>query len=137
MTGSRTNLPALYAAIMTAFALFATVLLAPLPGLAQDSASYFDQPSQQFRPLALGRDDETATLLAIAKTLSEVGDGATYVWQRADGRLSGTFKPVRTFRDQTGRLCRDLSIALTTAEYTRRMSGAACRAPDGSWTLKG
>jgi surface antigen len=76
-------------------------------------------------------------LLAIAKTLSEVGDGATYVWQRADGRLSGTFKPVRTFRDQAGRLCRDLSIALTTAEYTRRMAGAACRTPDGSWTLKG
>jgi hypothetical protein len=137
MNGSRNSLPALYATILTGFALFAAVLIAPLPGFAQDSASYLEQPPYQSRPLALGRDDETATLLAIAKTLSEVGDGATYVWQRADGRLSGTFKPVRTFRDQAGRLCRDLAIALTTAEYTRRMSGAACRAPDGSWTLKG
>jgi hypothetical protein len=137
MVGSQSNVTAVLATAVAGFILVAAVYLTPLASFAQERPTRPDFVRQSTPNLNLDPDDEAATLVAIAKTLSEVSDGATYVWQRSNGRLSGSFRPIRTFRDATGRTCRDLAITLTAGPVTRSVTGPACRESDRSWSLSG
>lgn len=85
----------------------------------------------------LDDNDEVAMLDAIHTALSQVGDGATYVWHRNHGRLSGAFQPTQSFKDRTGRICRHLVIMLVAGRHTQKTEGAACRGTDGRWSLEG
>lgn len=85
----------------------------------------------------LDASDEIATLEAIRVALSEVGDGATFVWHRNNGRLSGIVKPTASFKDASGRVCRHIVLVLTTGLRTARAEGVACRLDDGRWQLEG
>ncbi len=44
---------------------------------------------------ALGEREHTAALEAVQLALSEVGDGATYVWHAHSGRISGLVTPTQ------------------------------------------
>jgi hypothetical protein len=100
-------------------------------------------PTMQPRPrLAdhsqdLDDNDEIAALDAIRVALSEVGDGASYVWHRNNGRLSGVIHPTSSFKDGTGRICRHIVLILTTGVRSGRIEGVACRLTDGAWQLEG
>jgi surface antigen len=85
----------------------------------------------------LDDSDEIAALDAIRVTLSEVGDGNSYVWHRNNGRLSGVIHPTGSFRDASGRVCRHIVVVLTTGLHFGRIEGVACRLGDGSWQLEG
>lgn len=85
----------------------------------------------------LDATDEIAALEAIRVALSEVGDGATFVWHRHNGRLSGTVRPTSSFKDAAGRVCRHIVLVLTTGLRTARAEGVACRLDDGRWQLEG
>jgi len=85
----------------------------------------------------LDENDEIAALEAVRVALSEVGDGATYVWYRASGRLSGVVQPTGSFKDLGGRVCRHLVLILTTGGHTSKIEGVACRLGDGRWLLDG
>lgn len=85
----------------------------------------------------LDTTDRAATLEAVHLALSELGDGAAYVWHRNGGRLSGIFKPTASFRDRDGRVCRHLVLTLTAGQHTSRTEGIACRMADMSWRLEG
>ncbi|MFM1815941.1 MAG: hypothetical protein RLZ98_2636 [Pseudomonadota bacterium] len=85
----------------------------------------------------LGGKDQLAALRTIHRVLTEVEDGATYVWRRRHGRLGGMFKSTLTLRDAKGRTCRHLVMRLYSGAYSRRVEGIACRASDGSWQLEG
>lgn len=87
--------------------------------------------------LTLDDKDETATLHAVLIGLTEIPDGATFVWRRAHGRLSGTVRPLFSFKNADGAVCRQLKLTLTSGTYTRTVEGAACRDPDGRWALAG
>jgi hypothetical protein len=85
----------------------------------------------------LDDSDEIATLDAIRLVLTEVGDGATYVWHRDNGRLSAVIHPTSSFKDATGRVCRHIVLVLTTGVRSGRVEGVACRLGDGRWQLEG
>jgi surface antigen len=85
----------------------------------------------------LDAGDEIATLEAIRVALSEVGDGATFVWHRNNGRLSGIVRPTASFKDASGRVCRHIVLVLTAGLRTARAEGVACRSDDGRWQLEG
>jgi len=86
---------------------------------------------------ALDPYDELATLEALQVTLAEVGDGQTYVWHRAHGRLSGAFQPTSSFRDRAGQVCRHIVMILASGTYSRKAEGIACRLASGRWQLDG
>jgi outer membrane surface antigen len=85
----------------------------------------------------LDENDEIAALEAVRVALSEVGDGATYVWHRANGRLSGLVQPTASFKDPAGRVCRHIVLVMSTGDHTARTEGIACRLGDGRWQLDG
>ncbi len=95
------------------------------------------QPRGPRPSVLLDRADELATLHAIDTALSEVGDGATYVWQRGHGLLNGLIRPTTSFKSAQGQVCRHVIIMLTSNRYTRQLEGIACRDADGAWTLSG
>ena len=85
----------------------------------------------------LDESDEIAALDAIRLALSRVGDGATYVWHRRNGRLSGTVQPTSSFKDPAGRVCRHIVVVLSSVVRTGKVEGVACRLADGRWQLDG
>jgi surface antigen len=85
----------------------------------------------------LDENDEIAALEAIRVALTEVGDGATYVWHRRHGRLSGMVQPTGSFKDRAGRVCRHIRLFMAAGTHSGRVEGVACRLPDGRWQLDG
>jgi hypothetical protein len=98
-------------------------------------------PSASPRPKYAAHDlddgDEIAALEAVGAALNDVADGASYVWHRGNGRLSGMAQPTSSFKDAAGRVCRHLVVMLSTEARAGRTEGIACRLADGSWQLGG
>lgn len=107
------------------------------PGGAPESAKPSPRPRLADAAPPLDFSDETATLEAMHLALSEVGDGASYVWHRRGGKISGIINPTTSFKDAKGRVCRHLVMTLTAGERTARTEGIACRMADRSWRLEG
>jgi hypothetical protein len=110
----------------------------PGPCSCPDSGPRSARP--KFADLAtrpLDEMDEIAALEAIRVALSEVGDGATYVWHRTNGRLSGLVRPTGSFKDVGGRVCRHFVLMLSSASTSGKIEGVACRLSDGRWQLEG
>lgn len=143
-----------------AFALAAFVLLSPDFAFAADpKAAPQHQPPQQdtskgactcpgesspwVRPKfaglepALGDDDHLAALESVQVALTETADGATYVWHRHHGRLSGLVQPTSSFKDASGHVCRHIVVMLSSAHASRKAEGIACRTEGGIWRLEG
>lgn len=85
----------------------------------------------------LDDSDAIAALEAVQVALTEVGDGATYVWHRQHGRLSGAIQATSSFKDPAGHVCRHIVVALTSGSYSRKAEGIACRQHNGVWMLEG
>lgn len=85
----------------------------------------------------LDRSDRAMALNALQEALSELGDGASLVWQRPSRALTGVIKPVSAFRDDEGRVCRHLTYSLSVGTYVKQAEGVACRQSDGQWSLAG
>lgn len=86
---------------------------------------------------ALDDNDELAALASVHVALSGVADGQAYVWTRANGRLSGLVRPVSSFRNDEGQICRHLIVLLTTGLSTKKTEGVACRLQGGRWQIGG
>lgn len=95
------------------------------------------KPSLADLKATLDDNDAIATLEAVQVALTEVGDGATYVWHRRHGRLSGAIQPTSSFKDGSGLVCRHLVMALSSGSYSRKAEGIACRQRSGVWLLEG
>jgi hypothetical protein len=80
---------------------------------------------------------ETATLRALHFTLSEVGDGSTFVWHHRTGRIRGVFKPTSSYQKTDGKVCRHIVIILSARHRSGKVEGIACRASHGGWVLDG
>ena len=87
------------------------------------------------RPLDAG--DEVAALSSVQHALTATADGATYIWHRNNGRISGLVKPTSSFKNVEGSICRHLVVMLTTGNKTRKAEGVACRGSGGVWNLEG
>ena len=100
-------------------------------------ADLWPRPKYAELRATLDDNDEIAALESVQIALSEVGDGATYVWHRRNGRLSGVVQPTASFKSAAGRVCRHLVVTLSSADQTRPTEGIACRLADGRWQLEG
>ena len=94
-------------------------------------------PRPKFAAHELDDGDEAAALEAVSVALNEVGDGASFVWHRGNGRLSGLVQLTSSFKDASGRICRHLVVMLSTETRAGRREGIACRLADGRWQLEG
>jgi surface antigen len=88
-------------------------------------------------PGPLDAGDEIAALRSVQFALMEVADGATYVWHRNNGRLSGLVKPISSFKDAKGAVCRHILVVFNSASDTSKTETIACRLADGVWELDG
>ncbi len=95
------------------------------------------KPSLAELKATLDDTDAIAALEAVQLALTEVGDGATYIWHRKHGRLSGAIQPTTSFKDAAGHVCRHIVVALTSGSYSRKAEGIACRLKGGVWNLEG
>src|SRR5512134_694047 len=71
---------------------------APQPGgssctCPDDKAALWPRPKYAELRTSLDANDEIAALESVQIALSEISDGATYVWHRRNGRLSGVVQP--------------------------------------------
>lgn len=142
----------LVAGLGAAIFLFATVLVTTDPAAASPrpegaitcacaaapARAEQDQPSPAATNprFSLDSTDEIAALEAVHVALTEASDGATYVWHRSHGRLSGAVHVTSSFRDVDGKVCRHLVIMLSSGGYSRKIEGIACRT-HGIWSLEG
>jgi surface antigen len=139
----------LAAAGATAFALVAAIFVPSEYSFAADKAadatacpkpSALDikpkLPDVKDASVVLDQDDEYAALESVQFGLTEVADGASYIWHRAHGKLSGIVKPVSSFKDTHGSVCRHAIVVLSGAQSTKRTEIVACRLPTGVWELQ-
>jgi surface antigen len=148
------SLVPLAATAVTAFSLCAWVVLSANVLLAAEKApgngagagtcscpEKSGKPSTRpkFADLKSGLDesDEIAALESVQFALAEVGDGATYVWHRRHGRLSGVVQPTTSFKDAYGNVCRHVMVMLTSGPVSKKTEGIACRLANGIWQLDG
>ncbi|HET6389462.1 RT0821/Lpp0805 family surface protein [Hyphomicrobium sp.] len=133
------------AAGATAFALVAAIFLPyglawadgqPLASVTCPGTSAVQDKTQLtgIKP-TLDQDDEYAALESVQLALTEVADGSSYVWHRAHGRLSGVVKPLASFKDTRGSVCRHAVVTLTGVDTTKETEIVACRLPTGIWQL--
>lgn len=107
------------------------------PGI-QDEAKPWPRPKfADASPPPLDTTDEMATLEALHMALSELGDGASYIWHQRNGRISGVINPTVSFKNSQGRVCRHVIMSLTAGSHSARTEGIACRMADKSWRLDG
>lgn len=85
----------------------------------------------------LDESDEIAALQSVQYALSEVADGSSYIWHRSNGRLSGVVKPLSSFKDQQGGVCRHVLVVLNSSDSTKKTEAVACRLATGVWQLEG
>ncbi len=107
----------------------------PIP--PEQREKLWPKPSLAELKTTLDDTDAVATLEAVQMALTEVGDGATYIWHRRHGRLSGAIQPTSSFKDGNGQICRHIVMALTSGSYSRKAEGIACRLKTGVWVLEG
>ena len=88
-------------------------------------------------PPKLNERDQIAALERLQYALSEIGDGSTYVWRRWHGNLTAIVHPTDSFKDRTGKVCRNFFVVLSSGKRTKRTEGVACRLPNGRWQLDG
>jgi hypothetical protein len=141
---------ALFVTAVAALAL--SLMVAPMAAFAAESAPAEkpsctcpgqDGPKREARPKFadlhgnLDEWDEIAALEAIRIALTEIGDGSTFVWRRANGRISGAVKPTSSFKAVDGKICRHIQIILAAGKRTAKIEGVACRLGNGRWELDG
>lgn len=85
----------------------------------------------------LDESDEIAALESVQFALTEVADGSSYVWHRSHGRLSGIVKPLTSFKDAQGGICRHVMVVFNATGATKKTEAVACRLPTGVWQLDG
>lgn len=137
---------------LTAFALVASVFVSSDFAQAADAAAPSGAPGcscpesgaqKSSKPkfadlkLPLDESDEIAALESVQFALTEVADGSSYVWHRSHGRLSGVVKPLTSFKDQSGSVCRHVLVVFNGADETKKTQAVACRLASGVWQING
>lgn len=134
------------ALIIGAGALVLSVLLSALSPLRAGESGAKDTAPVAVRPAPHGllelkarldRADRKVAFHALQVALNELGDGMTLSWRRPRTQLSGRIKPVAAFRDDQGRICRQVLYALARGSHHKEVEAVACREQDGRWMVAG
>lgn len=137
---------------LTAFALvasifftadFATAAEAAAPGQPPSCSCPNNGAQKSTKPkfaelrMPLDESDEIAALESVQFALTEVADGSSYVWHRSHGRLSGVVKPLTSFKDSRGTVCRHVLVVFNGTDETKKTETVACRLATGVWQING
>ena len=83
------------------------------------------------RDRAISRYEQEAAYLAFESTPS----GRPVPWHDPDGYSQGRYVPMRTWRNTSGRYCREYQQVVVIDGREQRAYGTACRQSDGSWRV--
>lgn len=118
-----------------------TYYFAPVIGhyVARDDI-YASGPSKRralvsagFDSRALSNPDQASLGQALQDTLSRNRDGAALNWKSADGNVTATLTPTRTFKGLNAITCRDYLSMYQYGGHKRTNTKRACRQPNGQW----
>ena len=85
--------------------------------------------------LLLVTDDLARAQRAAITAFESTPAGQTTIWRNPDNGHWGTLTPSRTYRDASGRYCRDYRQTVTIGGQENQRNGSACREPDGVWRI--
>lgn len=113
--------------------------LAQAPGCSCPNAGSQKPTKPKFAELRMPLDesDEIAALESVQFALTEVADGSSYVWHRSHGRLSGIVKPLSSYKDPKGGVCRHVLVVFNGVNETKKTETVACRLASGIWQMDG
>lgn len=83
------------------------------------------------RDRAISNYEQQAAYVALESTPS----GQSVPWQDPDAGTRGSYTPIRTWRTDDGRYCREYQQVVVIAGQEERAYGTACREPDGTWRI--
>lgn len=84
----------------------------------------------------IGQKMDEADKLKAAQALETTPTGQHAAWTNPDTGAQYTMTPTRTYEASAGP-CRDFTVDATVDQKPEKISGTACRQPDGSWKAKG
>ena len=93
----------------------------------------------QLRQERLARVEEARAAAmdsAFQRVIDQELSGTTVQWQSPDGGAHAEFTPVRTWRTETGRYCREFTELRVVEGRRREQGGVACRNDDGRWQVR-
>ena len=83
---------------------------------------------------------ERSRTVAMQRTFQDVVEtelsGTTVTWQSPDGGARAEFTPVRTWRTESGRYCREFRELRVVDGVQQEEGGIACRRDDGTWQVR-
>lgn len=83
------------------------------------------------RDRAISDYERRAAYVALESTPS----GEVVPWTDPDQGSSGSYTPLRTWRNEAGEYCREYQQVVTIGGQEERAFGTACRQPDGTWRI--
>jgi surface antigen len=87
----------------------------------------------------VGQSLDSADRLAMQKStnnaLERQPSGTAVAWKNPDSGNYGTVIPKPSYKDNSGRYCREFSQSVTVGGKTEQAYGTACRQVDGSWKI--
>jgi surface antigen len=81
----------------------------------------------------LYREEKAALHQATYQSLEYGKEGEATEWVGPQSGASAKIMPMRTFRDQAGRLCRDFVVVFDIGRTRDSIKRTACQGIDGSW----
>ena len=135
------DLESLLAYVLLCVALVAGVMLTSNEALAgpsaRDGAAESSlRPSHTPTIPTLGYEDRVSALENVQFALTSLSDGASYVWHRAHGRMSGVVQPTSSFQAADGRICRHFVLVLSAGRKSGRTEAVACQLKSGIWRFE-
>lgn len=85
---------------------------------------------------SIGRHMDNTDQQCTGQVLEHAPDHETVHWQDPDTAASYQVTPVRTWRSQDGRYCREYTTDATIGGRNSQLVSQACRQPDGSWATR-
>ncbi len=86
---------------------------------------------------SIGRSMDRIDQNCVGQTLEHAEDGRAVAWQNPDTGVRYQVTPEQTYRDNSGRYCREYTTTSVVGGKSQQVYGTACRQPDGSWQLGG
>jgi surface antigen len=87
----------------------------------------------------VGRTLDEADKLIMAKNaqyaLENTPSNSSTPWRNPDTGNSGAITPVKTYKESSGRYCREYHQTVNIGGEDQQAYGTACRQPDGSWKI--
>ena len=115
-------------------ALAASIVVLVVGGVSGYLSAEFRIEGEIDRLESVHAADRNAMDLAVHRALEQEVSGTEVGWENPDSGSYGTVTPVRTYRSDAGKWCREYTLVVNRGgggSETRR--AVACREPEGAW----